>query len=129
MRQVSVASVHVDLPDTHATVVLQEIEPPYREVVIPIGLPEGAAIAHAWRGIESPRPLTHDLFTSVLKELAVSLEVVEVTAVEHRTYLAQITLVSGSSTRVLPCRPSDGLALALRQALPVPIMVDEDLLS
>jgi bifunctional DNase/RNase len=129
MRRVTVVGVFVDPPDTFARVALQEIEPPYREVAIPVGTVEGASIAYAWRGIEPPRPLTHDLFSSVMRLFSVSLEVVEVTAVEGSTYLAQMTLVSGTLKEVLPCRPSDGIALALRQQVPVPILVEDSLLS
>lgn len=129
MRRVALSGVSMELPESHPSVTLQEIEPPYRDLRIPIGLVEGVAIAYAWRGIEAPRPLTHDLFSNVLRLLQASLEVMEITGVENRTFLARLIIVSGASKHEVPCRPSDGIALVLRQTLPVPMLVDEDLLG
>ncbi len=128
MRQVTLAEVSLELPGTHPTVVLQEVDPPHRELRFPIGYPEGVAIAYAWKQMASPRPLTHELFAEVLEELNVSLELVEITGVEGATYLAQLTFIAGGERKVVPSRPSDALALALRQKVPVPIMVREQLL-
>lgn len=129
MRQVTLVDVHQPFPQSHPSVVLQELEPPYRKLDISVGYPEGVAIYYAWHHLAYPRPLSHELFTTILEQFAVSLEVLEITSVQGATFNAQITLVSGSSKRVLPCRPSDGLALALRQMLPVPVLVDEAVLA
>ncbi len=129
MRRVTVVDVRQQLPESHPTVVLQEIEPPYRRLDIATGYPEGVAVFYAWKRLEYPRPLTHELFTSVMEQFALSLEVVEITAVKGRTFYAQLTLVSGTSRRVVQSRPSDALALALRQRLPVPVLVDEAVLE
>ncbi|MGH7750328.1 MAG: bifunctional nuclease family protein [Candidatus Dormibacteria bacterium] len=110
--------------------VLREIQAPNRHFRFAVGLPEGVAIAYAWKRLPTPRPLTHELFAGLLEQFHVSLEVVEITASsEPSTYLAHLTLVSGTERRVLSSRPSDALALALRQRLPVPVMVEDALLS
>ena len=41
-----------------------------RYLPIFIGPPEATAIVYALQGMETPRPMTHDLFKSVLDELA-----------------------------------------------------------
>lgn len=127
MCQVRLSDVYIELPGTAPALVLQEVDPPHRKLQITIALAEGVAISYAWRGLPTPRPLSHEMFTSVMEHFGVSLELVEVTAAEGRTYFAQLTLVGGTRRAVIPCRPSDGVALALRQRLVPPIMVAEAL--
>lgn len=103
------------LPSTHPIVILRETDPPHRELRIPIGLPEGTAIAYAAQAVTTPRPMTHDLFLSALQRLGAHLEVVRITAVRGSTYLAELVCSTPSGQLVLECRPSDALALALRQ--------------
>jgi bifunctional DNase/RNase len=129
MRLVELADLVVELPSTSPVVVLRELDPPHRQLAFPIGLNEAVAIAYARRGLATPRPLTHELFADVLEQLDVTLETVEVTARQGSTYLAQMTLAGAQGRRVVPCRPSDALALSLRQRLPVPLLVNEALLS
>jgi bifunctional DNase/RNase len=42
---------------------------------------------------------------------------------------AELALSGPSGSHTFECRPSDALALALRQPLPVPIMVAEEVLA
>lgn len=116
------AGVELVLPDTNPVLVLQELEIPYRELRVPIGMPEGVAIAYAWRGIATPRPLTHELLASVMRAFGITLEVVRITEVRGSSYSAEISLNGRPGPRTVGCRLSDGVALALRQPLPVPIM-------
>jgi bifunctional DNase/RNase len=120
--RLSFAGVEVELPDTNPTVILQEADPPYRQLRIPIGSPEGVAIAYAWRGIATPRPLTHELFADVMRAFGIVLEVVRITEVRGASFAAELVLSGIAGSRTVPCRPSDGIALALRQGLGVPIM-------
>ncbi len=71
-----ILDVALDLPDQHPVVTLQESEPPLRAISFPMGLPEGIALAQAIRGLDSPRPMTHELFINVLK--ATNVDVVAV---------------------------------------------------
>ncbi|GEM_PF-6347144 len=129
MRQVELVDVVVDLPSVHPTVILRERDEPWRELWFPVGQAEGVALAMAWRRVASPRPLTHELFTDVLGRLGARLEVLRITGREGSTYLGELVLVKDGSREVVPCRPSDGLTLALRQPLPVPVVVADVLLG
>jgi bifunctional DNase/RNase len=129
MRQVELVDVVVDLPSVHPTVVLRERDEPWRELWFPVGQAEGVALAFAWRQVASPRPLTHELFTDVLGRLGARLEVVRITRQEGSTYLGELVLVKDGIREVVPCRPSDGLTLALRQPLAVPVVVAQELLG
>ncbi|HEV2360458.1 MAG TPA: bifunctional nuclease family protein [Acidimicrobiales bacterium] len=129
MRLVELRGIEVQLPSTNPTLVFDEVDPPRRELRITIGQTEGIAIAYALRRIDTPKPLTHDLFRSVLEAFGVSVDVVRITAVSGTSFSAELVLTGRTGTRVVECRPSDALALALRQPVPVPIMVAPDVMD
>ena len=129
MRQVAFMGVGLELPNTNPSVLLHEIDPPRRELRITIAQPEGVALAYAWRGITTPRPLTHDLFTTILQRFGLQVDAVRVVAVDGPVFYAEVALSGPSGSHTVECRPSDALALAVRQPLPVPIMVAEEVLT
>ncbi|MGO9963800.1 MAG: bifunctional nuclease family protein [Acidimicrobiales bacterium] len=129
MSQMIFVDVVLVLPATHPVVVLQEADAPFRELRIPVGGAEGIAISYAGRGLETPRPLTHELFARVLEEFGMILDVVRITEVRGTAFTAEMVLSGQLGTRVIDCRPSDAIALALRHRLPVPIMVDPNVLE
>jgi bifunctional DNase/RNase len=87
-------------------------------LVVPIwvGAAEAQAIAMALHGVAVPRPMTHDLMASLLRELGASVEEVVVSDLRDNTYFAIVRLrVPGEDAlRDVDSRPSDALALALR---------------
>jgi bifunctional DNase/RNase len=96
-------------------VVLTEDEAPYRSLRIIIGQPEANAIHAGWHGAVPGRPSTWDLFVSTVALLDGRLDRVVITAVhEERHYFAHIELEQGGERRILACRPSDAIALAVR---------------
>jgi hypothetical protein len=124
-RIVAVAGVDMDLPSANPEIVLHEAQDPWRELRIPVGLAEGTAIAYAFRSIDTPRPLTHEMVTEILDRHDVSIEAVRITVRRGQQFLAEIDTMGPRGRRVVPCRPSDAVALALRQRLPTPILVAE----
>ena len=124
-RIVAVAGVDMELPSANPEIVLHEAQDPWRELRIPVGLAEGTAIAYAFRSIDTPRPLTHEMVTEVLDRHDVSIEAVRITVRRGQLFFAEIDTMGPRGRRVVPCRPSDAIALALRQRLPTPILVAE----
>ncbi len=122
---VAVADVTMDLPRPNPEIVLHEAQHPWRELRIPVALTEGAAIAYALRGVDTPRPLTHDLFADVLGRHGVTVEAVRVTMRRGQVFFAELDTMGPKGRRVVPCRPSDAIALALRQRMAVPVLVAE----
>ncbi|MFZ2056945.1 MAG: bifunctional nuclease family protein [Acidimicrobiales bacterium] len=122
MSQMLYVDVVLLLPATYPVVVLQEADPPFRELRIPVGGAEGIAIGYAARGLATPRPLTHELFTRVLEEFGMTLDVVRITEVRGTAFDAEMVISGRLGARLIDCRPSDAIALALRQQVPVPIM-------
>jgi bifunctional DNase/RNase len=128
-RVMDVDGVSLELPSQFPTVTLQESEPPLRTLVFPIGLTEGTALALALHKMESPRPMTHELFVQVLQRVHIDVIAVRLTGRDHGNYLAELDLMAPNGRERLACRPSDGLVLALRMPVPAPILVDERLLE
>ncbi len=122
-RLAVVAGVRMDMPGEYPEVLVHEAVAPWRELAIPVGMAEGNAIAYAWRGLPTPRPLTHALFTDVLERHQVQLEAVRITARRGRSFFAELDTVGPNGRQVITCRPSDALALVLRQRMPTPVLV------
>jgi len=96
-------------------VILTEDVAPYRSLRIIIGQPEANAILAGWHGAVPGRPSTWDLFVSAVALLEGRIDRVVITAVhEERHYYAHLELQQGGDRRILACRPSDALALAVR---------------
>lgn len=117
--KVSVSDVRVAVaagPGMEAGMVtLREEGPPHRSVPIVIGQPEARAIQGAWTCAVQARPSTWDLFVTAIAAVGARLARVVITDVqEHRHFFASIELEVAGETRVLPGRPSDAIALALR---------------
>jgi uncharacterized protein len=121
-RVVEVERVELELPGAYPEVVLAERQPPWSRLRIPIGFSEGNAIAYALRGIEVARPLTHDLMTELLERHGVEVAALRITARHNGVYFAELETMGPKGRALVPCRPSDGIALALRQRMEVPIV-------
>ena len=79
-----------------------------------IGHSEAAAILMNLQGTEPPRPMTHDLATSIIASLDAEIRQVTVTELRDSTFHALITIVRNGTEIELDARTSDAIALALR---------------
>ena len=86
-----------------------------------IGPMEAQAIAIRLSGYPSPRPMTHDLFFSLLKTLGLTVEKVRITDIVYNTYYSTIRVADKNSgeTHDIDARPSDAVALAVRFGCPI----------
>jgi bifunctional DNase/RNase len=124
----SLVGVRLEVPGNTPIVLLREEEGP-RYLPIFIGPPEATAIVYALQGMETPRPMTHDLFKTVLDEMAVNLQRVVITELHDGTFYAEIEIGGNGSVHRISSRPSDALALAARYSETVPIFVAEAVLD
>ncbi len=92
-----------------------------------MGFAEGAAIAYGWRGIATPRPLTHELLSDLLDRHGVEVAALRITVQQGSLFLAELDTTGPRGLQVVPCRPSDGIALVLRRRMATPITVAEGL--
>ena len=105
---------------TPAPVVLLEDEKA-RIVPIFVGLSEAISIYHALSGELSPRPMTHDLFISVLESLNANIMKVLIDDLDGGIYYARLSIKNNSQQSEIDARPSDCLALALRAKAPIEV--------
>jgi uncharacterized protein len=84
-----------------------------------IGHPEAAAILMKLQGASTPRPMTHDLVTSMLGELDAQVVRITVTELKENTFYASITVQQNGSEIEIDSRPSDAIALAVRADAPI----------
>jgi bifunctional DNase/RNase len=103
-------------PGTQApAVILRGTEDPRLCLSMYVGGLEANAIATALADVELPRPMTHDLITSLMAELGAALARVVITDLIDGTFYAELTVVDEAGhEHAIDARPSDGLALALR---------------
>jgi bifunctional DNase/RNase len=106
--------VRVEVPDNTPVLILREQSGRKRILPIMIGTPEASAIHFALEGVESPRPMTHDLFVDVLGTVGVALQRVVVTEIRDHTYYAELHLQTPGGAKTVSSRPSDAIALAVR---------------
>jgi len=126
--RLSLIGVRVEVPTNQPIVLLRE-DGGTRFLPIFIGSPEATAIVYALQGMETPRPMTHDLFKTVLDDLAVKVDLVEITALHDGTFFAEIELDRDGTKSRISSRPSDAIALAVRFGPEVPIYADESVLD
>jgi hypothetical protein len=95
--------------------VLAEPDEPFRCLYIYIGQAEARAIQSGQRGGQPPRPSTWDLFLSAVNLLGGTLSKAVIDGVEEsRHFFASLEVVKGDQVELLPCRPSDAIALIVR---------------
>lgn len=126
MVEVKVQSLGLDRSSNTPVVILQEHDGT-RVLPIWIGPGEASAIAMELAGMKFSRPLTHDLFASVILGLGGSLQRVMITKVLDNTYYAELIIRRNSEVISIDARPSDSIAIALRMA--ASIYTTEDLLE
>ncbi len=122
----------------NAPVVLLGIENSRKVVPIWIGPCEAYVLAMSIEGLDTPRPLTHDLIYNFLDVLDVRIEKVIIHTVKDNTFYANIlikdmTYVDEEGIEEAPifeidARPSDSLILAVKRNVPIYVsseIVDE----
>jgi hypothetical protein len=127
MVEMQLSAVRVELPSNTPILLLQESGGANRTLPIYIGPAEAQAIAFAQQGVDTPRPMTHDLMRDLLEEVGAAVECIVITELRDRTFYAEIRLLVGGQRRVVSARPSDAVALAVRAH--TTIYAEEELLD
>lgn len=116
--EVEVSRVAVD-PTSRSPVVLLEDKAHNVALPIWIGPAEAQAIATRLEGVESPRPLTHDLMKVLMERVGVGLQRVVIRELRENTYYASIVVLLDGEEVEIDSRPSDAIALAVRFQQPI----------
>jgi bifunctional DNase/RNase len=118
MVEVTIDSIRVSLMTQHRVVVLKETDTD-RYLPIWIGPFEADAITIQLQGVQVPRPLTHDLLKSFIRELGVKVSHVLVSELRNDTFFARIVVDVDGNSMEIDSRPSDAIALAVRVGAPI----------
>jgi uncharacterized protein len=98
------------------------LKKPNENLFLPIwiGVFEANAIALQLEGVETPRPMTHDLLRAVIASLGGQLEGIVVHSLVENTFHAKVLVRNAQGALVeVDARPSDAIALALRCHAPI----------
>jgi len=90
-----------------------------RSFPIMIGVAEALAIDRRLKGVEMPRPMTHDLLANVITKLGGKLEKILITDLRKHTFYATLVVTRGSETLEIDSRPSDAIALGVASDTPI----------
>jgi len=102
-------------------------DPGHRMLPIFIGLWEAVSIYSAGKKEVLPRPFTHDLFIDVFSKFSITLRSLQIDSIEDSVYYARLILNNETREEYIDCRPSDGIAIALRAG--VQVFVEEEVLA
>jgi len=101
------------------------LRPQGMEIAVPIfiGTLEMQSILIGKEGVNLPRPLTHDLFLTMLDRVNLAIKKVEIHELKDNTFHARLIITGGEFTSekplILDSRPSDAFALAVRKRYPI----------
>jgi len=126
MIELSLIGVRVELPSNQPIVLLKEVDGE-RYLPIWIGAVEATAIAFALQGIQTPRPMTHDLMRDILSQTNTDVERIVINELVEQTFYAAIRMTVNSQVSEVSSRPSDAIALAVR--INAPIFASEEVLE
>ena len=116
--RMTVDSIRVSIVDKQQIIILKTGDSE-RFLPIWIGPFEAQAIAVKLHDLWLPRPMTHDLMSSVIADLGARVERIVVTDIADGTFYARVLLVADGKAVEVDSRPSDAIALALRVEAPI----------
>ena len=90
-----------------------------RSFPIVIGTAEALAIDYRLKGLEFPRPMTHDLVQNVIEGLGGSLEKVVISELREHTFFAKLIVSREGESIEIDSRPSDAIALCVVHNTPI----------
>lgn len=97
-----------------------------RHFPILIGISEALAIDRGVKGLQTSRPMTHDLVGSIIRQLDAKLERIVIHDLRDHTFFAKLVLRRDGECIEIDCRPSDAMALGV--VANTPILVDDKVL-
>lgn len=124
--EMTVDSIRVSPMNNQRVLILREKNKD-RYLPIWIGPTEADAIAMKLKGESPPRPQTHDLAFAAINALSGSIDSVVIHRLENDTFYARMIIKAKEGRQELDCRPSDGMAMAVRAG--APILVTEEVLD
>jgi bifunctional DNase/RNase len=98
-----------------------------RAFPIVIGTFEALSIDRRIKGVQWPRPMTHDIICTIIDHLGGDLQDIYINELKEHTYYAKLRVKRDGELVEVDCRPSDAIAVAVTAK--VPIWVAEDVIE
>jgi uncharacterized protein len=98
-----------------------------RAFPIVIGTFEALSIDRRIKGVQWPRPMTHDIICTIIDHLGGDLQDIYINELREHTYYAKLRVKRDGELVEVDCRPSDAIAVAVTAK--VPIWVAEDVID
>ena len=125
-EMIRIGEVHLETdPNRGNMVILKENDEDERYFLMFVGDAELAAIAKEKGLVEPKRPLTHDLYLSIMEKVQLEFLRIEIHDMREETFYAHVIVRAEGMEHTIDCRPSDAVALALNKK--IPIMVRQSL--
>ncbi|MBW2645803.1 MAG: bifunctional nuclease family protein [Deltaproteobacteria bacterium] len=118
IHEMKVSGLTID-PVSNAPIMILKSSDGKLSLPIWIGLLEATAIATELESVRFSRPMTHDLFKTVMENLDVTMSKIEVCDLKDNTFYATIYFQGNNKEFAVDARPSDAIALALRMGSPI----------
>ena len=84
---------------------------------------QAESIRQRLEGQDTPRPFTHDLLLNLVRLLNAEVVRLMIDDLWHSTFYAKLVLSVGEDEEMeIDCRPSDGIAIALRAEAPIYVL-------
>lgn len=116
--EMEVKGVRMDVLGQNPVVILADKEEK-KALPIWIGLLEATAIERELKSVTASRPMTHDLFHSVLEQVRAKVKEVKIVDLKDHTYYAKLFLSINKEVIEVDARPSDAIIMALKSKAPV----------
>lgn len=124
--QMEVSRIIISESGDNQIVVLREVDGD-RAFPMVIGIFEATSIDRRVKRQHTPRPLTHDLLTSVIDQMGGELQDIYISELRDYTYFAQLRIKQNGEMIEVDARPSDAIVVALVGN--VPILVNESVID
>jgi len=125
-EMITIGEVHLESdPNRGNMVVLRENAEAEQYFMMFVGDAEFTAIAREKGLVDPKRPLTHELYLSILGKLHLEFLRIEIYDMRQETFFANVLFRANGTEHAIDSRPSDAVALALNRK--IPILVRRDL--
>lgn len=122
-----IAEIYIGRDEVFPAIILRDSKERFLPILI--GYVEAASIANAIEGRKNPAPNTHDLMMNILKSIKGRVIEVIISELQEDRFKAQLIIGMNEEILSVESRPSDAIALAVRERPPAPIYVTEKVMS
>lgn len=120
VEMIAIKEIHLESdPNRGNMVVLKENADSEHFFMMFVGDSEFAAIAKEKGLVEPKRPLTHELYLSIMDKLRLEFLRVEIYDMREDTFYANVIFRTNGVEHTIDSRPSDAVALALNKKIPI----------